>query len=124
MAVKFGFEAHGVDFWASEVDFYPLGFSFRSLWVNLGLCESIKINIQRLKFYSRRLKKLTSRDPKSPITGPRIEQIFTHSGPESTPRHKMKSQRPKTQKSKIDFQMPNVGSHRLKIESNSLKSYS
>ena len=64
---------------------------------------------------------MTSRDPKSPITGPRIEQIFTHSGPESTPRHKMKSQRPKTQKSKIDFQMPNVGSHRLKIESQSLK---
>ena len=50
MAVKFGFEAHGVDFWASEVDFYPVGFSFRSLRFNLGLCESIKSTSRGLNF--------------------------------------------------------------------------
>ena len=116
MAVKLGFEARGVDFWASEVDFYPVGFSFRSLGFNLGLCQSIKSTSRGLNFIPG--------VPKSPVTGPKIEQKFTHRGPESTPRHKMKFQRPKTQKSKIDFQMPNVGSHRLKIESQSLKSYS
>ena len=66
---------------------------------------------------------MTCRDPKSPATGPKIEQKFTHRGPKSTPRHKIKSQRPiNTQRSKIDFQMPNVGSLRLKMESQSLKS--
>ena len=50
MAVKFGFEAHGVDFWASEVDFRPLGFNFRSLGFNLGLCESIKSISRGLNF--------------------------------------------------------------------------
>ena len=50
MAVKFGFEAHGVDFWASEVDFYPVEFSFRSLGLNLGLCESIKSTSKGLNF--------------------------------------------------------------------------
>lgn len=50
MAVKFGFEVHGVDFWASEVDFDPLGFSFRSLGINLGLCESIKSTSRSLNF--------------------------------------------------------------------------
>ena len=56
MAVKFGFEAHGVDFWASEVDFRPLGFNYGYLGFNLGLCESKKMNIPGLKFYSRRFK--------------------------------------------------------------------
>ena len=50
MAVKFGFEAHGVDFWASEVDFRPLGFNFRSLGFNLGLFESKKSTSRDLNF--------------------------------------------------------------------------